>query len=239
MNKKFDLLPSNYNNLSIVKMKCDKKLTNRKSLKEPFFNKSFFYLICGKPGSGKTTFLFQLLNNPYKKVFKNIIYICPKNSRGSIKDNPLEDLPEDSLYDSLSLEVQDKIIDNKTTYDKTPEKNYNQLLIIDDCSAFLKDNSNIKMLNELSMNRRHLNLSIILLVQYLVNVPSSVRSQISAVILFKPSNNKDYQTLKKEFINMDNKDFIEFINFVFKDNHDNLFINMETTEFYKNLQKLL
>lgn len=244
MNKKFELSPSNYDNLNKVVLGCDKPLTKRE-IKEPFLNKSFFYLIVGKAGSGKSTFLFSLLTTKgkdtiYRRVFKNILYVCPPNSRSSIKDNPLADLDADHLFDNLNVEVQDKIIDNKADYEKTPDKHYNQLLIIDDCSAFLKDKHNIQMLNELSMNRRHLNLSIILLVQYLVLVPSSVRSQISCVTLFKPSNNKDYDTLRKEFIgNMDKNEFTQFIKFVFKDKHDNLFMNMENNTYYKNLQKIL
>lgn len=243
MLKHFELEDSNYSKLNSVRMLCDKPLTKRK-IKEPFLNQSFFYLIVGKAGSGKSTFLFQLLTTKgadqiYRKVFKNILYVCPKNSRGSIDNNPLADLAEDSLFDNLSLDVQYKIIDNKKTYDETPEKNYNQLLIIDDCSAFLKNKYNIQMLNELSMNRRHMNLSLILLVQYVISVPASVRSQISCITLFKPSNNKDYQTLKKEFLNMENKEFMDFVNFVFKEKHDNLFINMETNDMYKNLQKII
>lgn len=240
MNKKFELAENNYPKLDNIKLLCDRKLTHRKKApKAPFHNCSFFYLVVGRPGSGKTTFLFNSLKEPYRKVFQNILYVCPKNSKGSIQNNILEDLEPADQFTELSLDVQDRIIDLKSEYDKKPEKNYNQLLIIDDCSAFLKNKENIKMLNDLSMNRRHLNLSIILLVQYLVLVPASVRSQVSSVILFKPSNNKDYSVLQREFINMKKDDFTQFINFVFKDKHDNLFINMDTGEYFKNLQRII
>ena len=243
MNHKFELEPSNYNNLNCVKLSCDVPLTKR-IIKEPFLNKSFFYLICGSPGSGKSTLMFSLLTTKgkdkiYYKVFKNILYVCPKNSRASVKDNPMDELDADSQFDNLSMGVQDKIIDNKKMYDENKEKHYNQLLIIDDCSAFLKDNDNIKMLNELSMNRRHLNLSIICLVQYLRLVPFSVRCQISCAIIFKPANNEDLDIIRKEFINMNKKDFSLLADYVFKEKHDNMFINKENNSLYKNLQKII
>jgi len=243
MNRKFELEPSNYDKLNCVKLKCDMPLTTRE-IKEPFLNKSFFYLICGQPGSGKSTFMFSLLTTKgkdkvYHRVFKDIIYVCPKNSRASVKDNPLDDLEPDSQFDSLSNDVQDKIYDNKEKYDETPEKHYNQLLIIDDCSAYLKDNDNIQMLNELSTNRRHLNLSIICLVQYLRLVPFSVRCQVSCLIVFKPANNEDLEIIRKEYINMNKKDFLLLSNYVYKEKHDNLFVNRENNNLYKNLQKII
>ena len=240
MLKKFQLEENKNYHMGSIRMLCDRPLTSRKkSPKEPFHNQSFFYLIVGRAGSGKTTFLMNMLQQPYKKVFRNILYVCPSSSKQSVQNNPLADLEPEDMFDNLSYDVQERIVDLKDEYDKQKDKNYNQLLIIDDCASFLKDKANIKMLNELSMNRRHLNLSIVLLVQYLVLVPASVRSQVSSVILFKPSNNKDYDVLKREFLNMKHDKFTEFINFVFKDKHDHLFIDLNNTTYYKNLNKII
>lgn len=238
---KFKLENSNYGELNNVKMSCDTKLTKRE-IKEPFLNKSFFYIISAPPGSGKTTLLFQMLstkgqNKIYYRVFKNILYVCPQNSRGSIENNPLSDL--ETIYDELTEDVKDQIILNKENYDAS-EKDYNQLLIIDDCSAFLKNSENIKMLNELSMNRRHLRLSIILLVQYIYNIPKSVRHQASALIIFKPANNDDLEILRKEFIGFLKKnEFFELSKFVFQSKHDHLFVDVGNNALYKNLQKII
>jgi hypothetical protein len=236
----YELEDSNYKNLNHVKMNCDNRLSKH-DIKEPFANQSFFLMIVGKPGSGKSTFLLSMLTSTkkdriYKGVFKDIIYCCPPNSRGTVKDNPLE---ECTVHNGISLDIVENIVDNKTKYDESPKKHYNQLLIIDDCTASLKNKQNIEILNELSMNRRHLSLSIILLTQYVTSVPASVRSQLSQIVLFKPSNNKDYDTLKREFINMHGDAFIDFINFVFKGAHDNLFIDCNSNEMYKNLQKII
>jgi len=245
MNKKFELEKSNYEKLNLIKLGCDKPLTTKHEIKKPFQNFKFFYIVVGAPGSGKTSFMFSLLttknklNRVYYKVFKNILYVCPKNSRSSVVDNPLEDLEPQYLYDELSTEVEKVIEDNKAKYDTQPEKNYQQLLIIDDCSSDLKKLENIELLSKLSKNRRHNNLSIILLVQYLRDIPRTIRSQPTAIIIFKPSNGLDYDIIRKEYINMKNDVFLDLMNFSFNDAHDNLFIDKNTNEIYKNLQKII
>ena len=95
------------------------------------------------------------------------------------------------------------------------------------------------MLAELSNNRRHLSLSIIILTQYLTSIPASVRSQISCAIVFKPANNKDLEKIKTEFVNMSNEDFRLLCKFVFQNKHDHLFVNRENNNLYNNLQIII
>jgi GTPase SAR1 family protein len=243
MNKSFELEPSLYEKLDQVKLGCDQPLTTKHEIRAPFQNCNFFYTIVGAPGSGKTTFMFSLLTTKSKKdrvyyrVFKDILYCCPKNSRSSVKNNPLEDL--ESVYDELGENIKNQIIDNKKAYDDKPEKNYQQLLIIDDCSTDLKKLQNIELLSELSKNRRHLNLSIVLLVQYLRDIPRSIRSQPSGVIIFKPANGLDYDIMRKEYINMPSVQFMELMGFIFNEKHDQLFIDRNNNDMFKNLQRII
>ncbi len=242
MNKTFELEPSLYDKLTNVKLGCDRPLTHRE-IKPPFQNCNFFYSIIGSPGSGKTSFLFSLLttksktNRIYYKVFKDIIYVCPKNSRDSVLNNPLEDL--ETVFEQLDESVKDAIIDNKKKYEDEYDENYQQLLIIDDCSSDLKKIQNINLLSELSKNRRHMNLSIILLVQYLRDIPRSIRSQNTLVVVFKPANNLDFETLRKEFINLPTEIFNNLMRFIFVNRHDNLIVDKTNETYYKNLQKII
>jgi hypothetical protein len=242
MTEKFQLLPSNYNNIKKTKMVCDGPLSKKRTIKPPFINEcGFFMIIAGKPKSGKTTFAFDMLTNKdiYKKIFKNIIFVAPQSSRNSIDNNPLADLDNEFLFDELNDDVKTQILKNKEEYTETPEKHYQQLLLIDDCTSHLKTNSNIKMLNDLVFNRRHNSLCIILLTQYITSIPASVRSQYNGIVLFKPSK-KDYDRINREFLFMKKNDFIDFVDFVFKDRHDNLFINSDLeNDYYKNLQKIV
>ena len=57
----------------------------------------------------------------------------------------------------------------------------------------------MKSLIELATNRRHLKLSIVLLVQFLIAIPRPVRFQETIIVFFKPSNQLDTNILKDEY----------------------------------------
>ena len=139
-------------------------------IKDPIENTSFFYIIVGRPGSGKTSLLINMLNDKkiYRKVFSQILVCMPKSSRQSLKNNIFDVLPPDQLFDELD-EIT-KIKNNKETFENENEERAeagkpamcrHQLLILDDITAHLKNRDNEKMLIELATNRRHYNLSII------------------------------------------------------------------------------
>lgn len=237
----FELEKPNYT-LNKVEFECDKPLASH--IREPFPNKSFFMLIVGKPGSGKTSMLLNMLtmkgeNKIYKKVFNKILLVMPKNSRSSIKNNPFEDLPSDQVFDEMGPAVLKKIEDVREEFNELNKKKprvRNQLLILDDITAYLKDNS--KTLVELSTNRRHLKLSIILLVQFIRSVPRPVRLQITDLIIFKPANELETGIVEEEFINLKKDKFQDLCRFVFKNQHDFLMLNKNDEKYYKNLQRI-
>jgi len=260
----FSLGKANYN-FKPVDFNCDEPLA--KHIKEPFPNKSFFWIICGKPGSGKTSLLINSLvgkgkDRVYNKVFDKILYVCPSNSRKSVKNNPFDDLPDDQKFETFDESVTKKIteirgLDETKTEDKIdinqtqrltdmiinekPKKKrkgkvLKQLLILDDVTAYLKDDP--KLLIELATNRRHLYLSIVLLVQFLRSIPRSVRFQVTDITLFKPSNELDTKVIEEEYINLKKEDFKELKRFVWEGKHDMLMINKDNDTYYKNLQKI-
>jgi tRNA uridine 5-carbamoylmethylation protein Kti12 len=240
----FELEKANYD-LPSIKFECDNVLAPH--IKEPFPNQSFFLLLAGKPGSGKTTFLLQSLiskgdNRIYRKVFDKIVIVIPENSRKSIKNNPFEDLPADQQYESFTPEVIEKVKSIREEYDELNKKKKrprNTLLIMDDITSQLKDKHVMKSLIELATNRRHLKLSIILLVQYIRSVPRAVRSQITDVCLWKPSNGLDLKIIAEELVSMKRDDFVDLVKFTFHDAHDNLYINKNNETMFKNLQKII
>lgn len=241
--KRFSIDEPLYNELGgDVKMKCDFSLT-KAIIKPPFPNRHFIMAITGPPGSGKTSILLKMLqkskkkeDNVYFKVFSEIIWVCPQSSRNSIESgNPLADLKPEVIFDELDYSVQEMIEKNKKNYDEEG-KCKSQLLIVDDCGSVLKDS--IEMLNVLAMNHRHLNLSIIILTQYTVSLPKSIRAQIGFPILFKPSA-QDYKTIHSEYLpELSNNEFNYLAKIVWKEKHDNLIINRSNNTYYKNLGKI-
>ena len=221
-------------------------------IKLPFPNKSFFQLIVGKAGSGKTSFLVNELcskgkNRVYRKVFNKILLVMPKNSRSSLNKCEFDDLPPDQQFEKLTHAVLEKVAEGREEYEEDkekrkkenkPKKAFNQLLILDDVTAQLKNKQNFYDLVELATNRRHYKLSIILLVQYLRSVPLPVRCQINSTIMFKPANEKDREILQNEYVNMKKNMFDELSREVWKDQHDYLIIDKNTDTYYKNLQKI-
>jgi hypothetical protein len=244
----FALEKPNYK-LDKVNFNVDVPFNNK--IQPPFENKSFFYIIVGKPGSGKTSVLINMMDNPkiYKKVFTKILLCMPKNSRLSLKDNIFEDLPEDQLFDTLNESILTKIKSIKDEFEQDKEDRLengkppicrHQLLILDDVTAHLKESENINMLIELATNRRHYNLSIILLVQFLRSIPRPIRFFTTSCIFFKASNNLDTAVLREEYINLPKNIFESLLNFVFDtDAHDYMIINKDTNTYYKKLQKII
>lgn len=221
------------------KMGCDFPLC-KNPIKEPFPNKSFSLIICGAPGSGKTSFLMSILNQKgsnriYRKVFKHILIVSP--SLNSLPDNLLEGIPPEQMFEDFTDDINEMIDANNETYLEKPEKNYSQLLILDDVASLLKLKKNVVFLNKIFFNRRHKRLSIILTTQYIYQVPKSVRANVSDIVLFQPTTS-ELETIRKEFIPMKKDKFLDFIKFVFREPHDTLFIN-EKRELFRNLGKVI
>ena len=242
----FALEPANYE-IKKIKFSIDVKFND--VIQDPFPNTSFFMCIIGPPKSGKTNLLVNMLNNKkiYKRVFDKVVLVMPKNSMKSIKNNIFEDLPPDQQFDELTPKVLEKIKSIRETFDEEEqdeiERNKHRprhmLLILDDVTAELKNKENMKMLLELSTNRRHLKLSIVLLAQYLRSIPKPVRSQVTHLVAFKMPNELDSSILRDEYLNLERDLFNKLKRFVYESAHDFLFINKMDEKYFKNLSRII
>jgi len=109
-------------------------------------------LFIGKPKSGKTSLLYSFFKSPklFRKVFHNIFLFQPSHSRASMKDNLFEKIPDEQKFDELNEENLQVVID----VIKNEDKKYNNCIIFDDMTAYLKNHETLKLFKELIFNQK-------------------------------------------------------------------------------------
>ena len=221
--------------LPVCTMICDKKLHPKLDKYEltKFLNCHSCNLIVGKPGSGKTNLMYQLMKSKHlmNKCFDKIFIFQPQPSRASMKDQLFEQLPEDQKFDELTVENLEYV---KNSLD--PEEN--TCIIFDDQGAYLKNNETKKLLKELIMNRRHLHISIFFLVQTYLSIERDVRKLFSNCFIFRCSK-KEMETIADELIET-SKDYInDIVKIVYDKPFEYLFINTDSQRIFKGFDEIL
>ena len=144
----------------------------------PLEKSNFFYIISGKPGSGKTSLLMQMIagkkNKVYNRLFDNVYMFSPSTATIDIP------LPRNRLFTGLDMVELTKILSG------IPKGTHN-LFIFDDLASELRKNE--KVFLKLILNRRHLSgsggsLSIIITTQKYNLVSLAYRNAASSLILF-------------------------------------------------------
>ena len=211
-------------------------------------SRSFCMLICGKSGSGKTNFLTNLLKTGVvngqrkglKKMFENIVVCSP--SIASLKTNIFKNLDDSKMFTEFNEEFIDYLID--FCHEEKEEGN-NTLVILDDVGSELRRSAMVeKKFLQLIYNKRHLGLSIICTVQKYNNASVGVRTNMTHLVLFRPTNMKELQTVHEEVIPIEKNKLNDFIDFVFDKKYNFLMVDMSlhlspTFVFYKNFDKIL
>ena len=241
--------------IELSKLSADQKLRyydNRKKDevvadwidKTPFWNKNHVLVYSGACGSGKTTTCLSLISSRrknsrvYAGCFDMVIINAPISTLKSLENNPFEDLDDEQIFNKFDEEFLDYILE------KSEENSLNDkdtLTIIDDASNQLKSNRRvIDKLTNLVCKHRHLKLTIHLLVQDLIQLPLSIRENISGVICFKPINSKRMKLFHEEYLSdLSYKEFLELNEFLYKKKGDFLFIKFSLPrEFYKNFDRI-
>ena len=218
-----------------VKMSCD-TIIDKKLLQYPMicdaFSTNSFNVICGKMGSGKTSWITNLVKCDFKKVFETIILIMPVSSRQSIDDDIYgKNLPPDQLYDDLTVEILNEIYEKLN--ENTKEK-FNSLLIIDDFQTALKNPDIAKGLERIVIKTRHLRVTSFYLVQNFLKVPKPLRQLAQNVILFNIGKQQLEQVFD-EIIQIKKEKYTEIIEVCFKEPHDFILVNLHKSKnIYRN-----
>tara|TARA_R110000803_G_scaffold11657_2_gene34682 strand:+ start:1495 stop:2256 length:762 start_codon:yes stop_codon:yes gene_type:complete len=187
---------------------------------------NFFMLVCGRPGSGKTTLILNLIakrGKLYNKKFDKVFVFSP--SLMTMKENPFGDLPEDQVDTELSEEILEGALnDIKDSGEKV-------LFILDDVVNDIKKIGVQTLLSKMLMNRRHLcgeggSASFIITTQVYNKIPAPIRKTASHIIVFHTKNKKELDTIFDELIIIPQKDFYEILKYCFDKRNHFLYIDI-------------
>lgn len=219
-------------------MVCDgglhEKLNNYELTK--FLNSHETNLMIGRPASGKTSLLYSFFKSPkiFRKVFHNIYLFQPSHSRASMKDNIFEKIPQEQCYEELNYENLNQVM----TTIKSEDKKYNNCIVIDDMTAYLKNQDVKQLLKELIFNRRHLRTTVIFLVQTWFSIEKDIRKLFSNIFCFRVSK-QELTNIMDEVVESKAKYMNDIAKIVFDEPYKYLFINVNTQRLFDGWDELI
>lgn len=151
-------------------------------------------IICGQTGCGKTEFALDLLEGPYRNVFKHIVILCP------------------TVYHNATYQGRPWVWADGEVYVVDPGETLHHklrrffglfqgeptLYIIDDCSATKAMTKKKDMLSELAFSGRHAKQSVWVLTQKYNSVLKDLREQTKWVALFHCKDRDSFDDCVKE-----------------------------------------
>lgn len=217
---------------------CDKPISDR--IEYPLPNTAHFSAIIGSAGSGKTSLMVNFLTNKnmYANAFDHVHMCCPKNSLGSLKDDIWEGHPSDKMHDTLDWFTLDTIHGKARDRAKVKPEPETTLLIIDDQTVWLKKKEIESKLREIIYNRRHLRMSVWMLVQSYNAIPLNIRKTLSHFYLFRPRNKKEAESIWEELLFIPRNTGNALLKFVYREGYDFLMGDANTGQVFRNFNEI-
>jgi hypothetical protein len=184
-------------------------------------------VFAGRKGSGKTQLLIKLLKDAegWKGVYQKIIIVSPTFKF----QKAWKCLAPDGItvYTQLTDELMEKLLQTSPSI--------NTLIIFDDNGEDVK-RVNTQAMNKLISNSRHLNLSIVFLLQKLSQAPTIVRSNTDTFVCFSATSTRETDLLWAEIGVLSKKDFYNMFRDATQEQYSCFVASMEKgkLKFYKN-----
>lgn len=210
------------------------------------------YLICGPPGSGKSSFTLGLFRTTklLRRKFSNIWLFTPMASFLSVRNHPFEkhdkilhELSGEAIRDITSQlekmkeeadESNKKMKEEADESDESDEEMEHSCIILDDYASELKSKEIERALKNLLIRTRHLNCYVIITAQNYNMIPMSLRKMVTFASIFKPRTKAEWESISNELLKYEGEDSQKIFNYVFSEPYAHLDIDAFEDKFYKN-----
>jgi hypothetical protein len=151
--------------------------------------------LIGRRGSGKSSMMIDILRQMPKTDF--VFAMAPTDD--TLK-SLAEFVPKSCLFAAFDQEKLDRmLILQRELIERGKTRTI--LLILDDC-LYQKGVLTSKAMTDVSYNGRHLNISLVITCQYLMDIPVSIRTNIDYVCTMRDGTLTNRQKLHKHFFGM-------------------------------------
>eukprot|EP01031_Cornospumella_fuschlensis_P042171 gene42171-51495_t len=219
---------------------------SRKMTKVPMYadllNRFCTSLVVGKQGSGKTSFVLNLLTDKhgYKGRFDKIFVFLPGTSLSNVQGSPYEKLDKEQIFDELDFESLSLVYEDvkeRAEANRDVQRKQRSLIIFDDVSSEFKNKSIQQLFKRIVKNQRHLYVSSIFIMQSYFDMPKQLRQLCNNLFLFKMSK-AVMHSIFEELIELAKSRYDELIKFAYDDPHAFLAINMNNGNIYKGFDRV-
>jgi hypothetical protein len=250
----YKLVPNNNISYGAVPMDTDHELCKNIVAPLDVITNGSLILINGSSGSGKTSLLVNLISKTgtvngfkqsFRRCFHKIILCSP--STATLKQNVFK-IPEENKYIDFHecMEDLDEHLEASQKQGEEDETKIFNLLILDDVAAALRQNRYNEMkLTKILQNRRHKNLTCIIISQKWTMIPTGIRSNANIAFFFRPKTMQEQEAITQELLNMHKKDSIELFKFIFDDSkYAHLMVDMSlkrsnSFRYFKTFQEII